>query len=1298
MFRSPQVQFNCLVNCLVNCLLTIAIVAGLMAVTELHGLAQITTGTVIGQVHDQSGQPLAEAIVTIINAQNRNKRATRSNDDGNYVIPNLPPGSYHIIAAKDGHLTQCISSFPVLFNKNNAVRYPPNFKLPKQNGANPACQALLGNKVALNRIESRGRDEVGPSEATDFESGSGPMAEDRTFFGEDVSRLLAARLFRDSPSLMHPEITLTPADGQNAPGNSATDGSAANGLLNATEVMRSSNFTAGQIGALPLGAATYMRSFDDLALLVAGVAPPPFTPGVRGPGIGFGIGTAGQFSVNGARARSNNFSVDGTDNNDPDVGVRRGGYVAQASQSLNAVDEVSISTLLWSAEAGRNVGSQVNAVSKYGGSAYHGQLEGLVTDSRLNARNFFDSFGGASSGKRPFTRAQTGATFGGPLFSNRTQFFFAFEGSKTNASVEEHFSAPTQDDRDRMTAPLALKFPCSFSDSVCREVNLGSQLPLSYYPRPNNPTGPYGRNTYSKILPADGEGVIASIRLTQRLTGSHTLNGKYGFTDDHRVLPSINQAINSTINSNARSQNFSLILDSQISPRFFNQARASFGRTRIRFPEHPLGPFSVANLDSLDHRQLCVFDLDIVGVQCTGGFFSLQLFQVIGEITIEPFSPLGVNTILFPQGRINNNFQFADTVAWLKSNHSLKVGGDMRRVQLNNFQDRLYRPQISYGYGLKESGQLELLRQPDRVDFRFTPTSRSAVSSLDLGMLFPSSTLQTLTAGAPDSHISLRLTESTFFLTDTWQLRPRTTIVYGMRYEYNSVPHDAGRRIEDALELRNLPQPTATTSSEIRATYERLISAYRRVVGDRKRMYDSDQNNFGPHIGFARSLGADGKTAIRAGYGIYYDATLGAVVSQSRNLFPNQIPVGIDRPIAGALDFPASCLSKTVLCETLSRGNFTISLLKTNKLNGGTDNFVNNIATLADQIKAGLAFSLPAKNLPSPYSQQWHLTVERELGRQTLISAGYIGTKGSKLTRITTPNLGATNTPLVQASSLRLFNQNGPFIMPVLLLDSASLKLPPRPTPEIGAYQIFENSAASSYHALQLEATRRYDQHLNFTLAYTWSHAIDDVSDIFPIAGAPVFAQSQKNLANDRGNANFDIRHRFAASVTWNIPLPKQLRGKTALWLKDWQLASVIQAQSGQPFTLNLPIDANLDGNVSDRPATTQGLIVRDGHGPQRVALVPGYTLDNFFVLGKDGQVGRNTMRGDSFINFDLSLTRTLRITEQQRLDFRAEVFNLFNRANFGLPIRTLDAPGFGAAVETVNPARLVQLVLKYSF
>jgi hypothetical protein len=347
----------------------------------------------------------------------------------------------------------------------------------------------------------------------------------------------------------------------------------------------------------------------------------------------------------------------------------------------------------------------------------------------------------------------------------------------------------------------------------------------------------------------------------------------------------------------------------------------------------------------------------------------------------------------------------------------------------------------------------------------------------------------------------------------------------------------------------------------------------------------------------------------------------------------------------------------------------------------------------------GLAFVLPAKKIATPYAQQWHLTVERELPGSYFISAGYIGTKGTKLTRLTTPNLGPNVTTLVPVGlAIKAGSITFPF-GPAVDPDAATNLQRARPLAGLGSFQVFENSANSIYHALQLEARKRYTRGYQFTLAYTWSHALDDVSDVFPVAGAPIVAQNSFNLRAERGNASFDVRHRLAASLIWDLPfLRDDKSGAMSRWLGGWQLASIFQASTGQPFTLNLPVDANLDGNLTDRPSTTDGLVFFTGHGRQKVAMAAGRDVMSFLVLGRDGSVGRNTARGDSFVNLDLALNKNFRFTESQKLEFRTEFFNALNRANFGLPIRTIGSPGFGSAVETVNPARIIQIALKYSF
>ncbi|MFY9553540.1 MAG: carboxypeptidase-like regulatory domain-containing protein, partial [Blastocatellia bacterium] len=585
--------------------------------------AQSTSGTISGPVFDDKDKPLPDVKVTVVNEQNGNARATLTDQNGEYSVPFLPPGIYTVTVSATGFSKASVLHVRIELNKMNVVLPPIR---------------LAPEAVGVTQPPSSGS------------SGANPI-----------------------------EVHL---------------------LVNISDPARRGNFNDLQLEALPLGGATDMRSFDELAFLVAGVAPPPYTPGVRGPGVGFGIGTAGEFAVNGARARSNNFTVDGSDNNDPDVGVRRQGFVTLVPQSLESVQEFQISTLLWDAQGGRNAGSQVNAVSRGGGNSFHGQAYGFLTDSSLNARNFFDYTGGVSGGKDPFTRTQAGLVIGGPVVVDRTQLFGSFEHEKLNASREQHFAAPTLAERNFLgfLGRFLGKAPGSFSVLHARPASernfiftatpgagatpLGNNI-LSLYPAPNNVAGPYGSNTYTAILPADGAGSIASLRVNHRLTANTTLSGRYNFTDDERVLPAINRAIGSTISSATRTQNLSLIADTALSPRLFSQARFSYGRTRLRFPEYENNPFRFQASSQV-----------LIGGQAfpsrTGS---------IGELLIEPFSPVGIDDYTFPQGRVNNTFQYAEAISWSVLGHSLRLGADIRRFQLNSFQDRLHRPLVVFGNG-----------------------------------------------------------------------------------------------------------------------------------------------------------------------------------------------------------------------------------------------------------------------------------------------------------------------------------------------------------------------------------------------------------------------------------------------------------------------------------------------------------------------------------------------------------------------------------------------------------------------
>jgi Carboxypeptidase regulatory-like domain len=1288
-------------------------------------LAQTNSGMLFGRVRNRAGSAIEDAQIKLVNEQTGNERSIRTNADGYFTIPYLRSGFYRIITSKAGFFTKTLEHFPVQITMKTDVKLPDIMLQQatiKGTVHDRADNGLDGAQVVATalRVKARGiavTDALGNYSITDLPPG--PYIITAAWKDEAAHGLSSVPLSLDQTEVHAPPIRLkevlrSSAHAQPAQtAGQAKSGERAAALVHTVDAERVTNFSQRELNSLPLGFNTPMRSFDELALLAPGVVPPPYTPGARGPGVGYGVGTAGQFSVNGMRARSNNFSVDGSDNNDPDVGVRRQGFVAQVPQSIESVKDFSIATLLWDTELGRNFGSQVNAVSDYGGNAFHGNLYGFFTDSSLNARNYFDYTGGPSAGEDPFTRTQLGLTFGGPIVRNRTHFFTSYERVQTSASTEQHFATPTLAERrfgvaDTFGAGL---FASTTIFGPFQDVTPLGRNVLSLYPLPNNPGGPYGAQTFTQVLPADGRGDIFSLKLTHQLSEDNLFSARYNFTDDRRTLPSVNRAIRSTLDARTRSHNISLILDSQLGTNLFQQMRFSFGRTRLGFEEYPGNPY-------------------VFGTS-SGGSQTGQL----GELLIEPFSPVGVGVETFPQRRASNTFQYADTLAYSVGGHSLKFGGNLRRYQLNSTLDRFYRPQAVYTGGITY------------MDAR-DPVLISGVQLASVGVA--SSLMQTITAGPPNSTTGLRFSEFHAFVNDNWRVHPRFTIDVGLRYEYNTVPREVNNRIENTLSLNALPQAGQSLfdTAARTAAFNEAVAAYRSVLGGRTRIYDPDANNFGPRLGFAWALDREGRSVLRGGYGIYFDTILGAVISQSRSVFPAEIPVNIDPAF---LDFNVFNLNNPAFLSigqdafgnplTLVRGGACNQFGSCNQLGGTPADYVALVGQIFIQnTSGGLAFTLPEKRLRTPYAQQWHLTFEREFFKDYYFSVAYVGTKGTKLTRLVTPNLGPYVTPTIPLVPSHGTNA-GAFPFPIIASNQVTngftsiLPTPPgdcpdalpgadpnlpfvcgdaafffgsRPQSALGPYRIIENSASSNYHALQVEARKRYGGSLQLSAAYTYSHAIDDVSDLFPVAGAPVIAQNSLNLRLERGDASFDVRHRFASSLIWDLPYGSGSKGLMGVLLADWQVATVFQAQTGQPFTLNLPYDANLDGNLSDRPPTTDGLIFFSGHGPTRVALAPGLQATDFLststflsrtrIVFQSGAVGRNTVRGDGLVNLDLALSKRFRFTESRALVFRTEFFNVLNRANFGLPIRVIGAPGFGSSVETIMPARVIQFALKYGF
>lgn len=1152
----------------------------------------------------------------------------------------------------------------------------------------------------------------------------------------------------------------------------------------ALETQRNASFGDREVRGLPLGGQTYIRSFDELALLVPGVAAAPEPIGSNvGPGIGPGVGTSGQFSVNGLPSRSNNFMVDGSDNNDEDIGVRRQGFFSLIPQPIESVQEFQIITLLAPAQFGRNIGGQVNAVSKSGTSEFRGTLYAFFNASSLNAQNFFDFVGDTpqtalTAGGKPvtldgsqvfvqnpagkkdsLTLLQGGGVLGGPIVPERTFFFVSAEGQLLNAVKESHFAVPTVEQRGFLTSGASGITTGGQTPLQLNPTTESGDLIFSLFPFPNDPNGVYGRNTFTQVLPANARGRVLSGKIDHYFSAFgnrlQTLTARYNYTDDSRDLPVTGGGIFSSLESLVRTDNFSTYLAGNLTDRLSNLLRFSWGRTRLRFEELRDTSFLLPTTSSFGDASQSRFLLNAryIGNRTTPGGSSVAYQTIapstesklgaIGQVIIGGFSPVGVDVFYFPQQRVNNTFQIADTLRWTTgNNHNFAFGFDIRRTGLESDLPRNSRPLVTF-YGAPNFAAGSSI--PVTQTTFFAPGSencgpagtvgnalgcssvRSAgnltglgsfISPLDLVAVgAPSGFFQSLVEPGRDARIDLSYYQLNFFAQDDWRVKPNLTVSYGLRYEYNTPPKEADDKIERIFEEPIPPVAVPNlTATGFPIIIPNNIAGLNDFIDGRNRIYDPDRNNFAPRFGLAYA--PSNSTVIRGGYGIYYDQILGSVVSQSRNVFPTFTTVNF----GGGLPCYLFSIQQSVCPVTISPNNngYVFNLLtptanptargvRAGTLNTLDSPGIRGVFGFLNLAKNGggspFGATLPARKLEMPMAHQYFIGIEQEIFRNTFFSAAYVGTTGRNLLRFTTPNLGSNFivrinelSVLTAPSNVQGYVSNVPTLRGFTFDPSTGGLGQGRPTANVGAINQFETTGRSQYHSIQLQLRGRLVPSFQYQVNYTLGQVKDDVSDVFDLAGSPALPQNSLTFAGEYAASNFDARHKIAYSLIYGLP---QLDGQSRFVryvFGGWQLASTGRFHSGQPFTVNSIFDVNLDGNLTDRLNSTQLIGENGGNNPQVLTVGGGQLQSLLAPVGSDGSVARNSFRGRSLLNLDLSLTKPFSITERQKLQFRMDIFNFINRANFAIPVRFLEAPGFGRAVDTVTPGRRIQFALKYLF
>jgi hypothetical protein len=406
--------------------------------------------------------------------------------------------------------------------------------------------------------------------------------------------------------------------------------------------------------------------------------------------------------------------------------------------------------------------------------------------------------------------------------------------------------------------------------------------------------------------------------------------------------------------------------------------------------------------------------------------------------------------------------------------------------------------------------------------------------------------------------------------------------------------------------------------------------------------YEADKNNFAPRLGLAWRPFGSHRAVLRAGYGIYHDL---APLAPAQGIYFNPPYYNFQ------LFFPSQQAPITI----------------------------DNPWPAASQAPLPPSAITYDRNLRTSYTQQWNFTTQFELNREIVIEAGYQGTKGVKL-------IGA-----------RDMNQAAPGPqMPNL-----------RPLPFFQDINQTESSFSSIYHSLRWQLQCRLRGGLTGLFSYTWSKSIDNASNYFPSAVDANYPQNSNNVTAERGLSNFDMRQRFSGSFVYELPFGegrrfgKDLQGFAKALAGGWEVNGVITLQTGQPFTVALPTELDnsntgfsiLGFGAGDRPNVIGSARLADPD-PQMWFNTAAFALPPF---GTFGDAGRNILPGPSLRNMNLSLLKDHKLGDKATLQFRAEMFNVFNTPNFAQPNIFLGTPAFGRVL-SAHDGREIQFGLKLLF
>jgi hypothetical protein len=1228
------------ISVLIGKLFALALLIAVSA-TSAFSQAQASTADLNGTVVDPNGAVVAGATVTARNLGTNIERSATSSGDGTYRLIGLPPGEYEVTA-----------------------------------------QAATFKKVSINPV--------------------------RLTVGQAAELRIAMEIGAADAVV-------------NVTGESVE-------LIETTKTTVSTTIDQTRIENLPINE----RSATGFALTISTVGRDNGRPVGPAPTSGLNIG--------GQRGRSTLVQVDGADFTDNSINA------ARSTVSQEAVQEYQVTTNSYLPEFGRATGGIVNVVTKSGTNDWRGNIFGFIRDKSIQSRNpFAPVIDGDPSKRPPYTRVQYGATLGGPVIKERAFFFASFEQRRRQESgfftgdiigggtssvtipvipglnpIARTFTNVTPAQANYINTMLGLGTPTAIctarayafligvgaatalngatsqaspnDGSGCPAISpiapgvIGPRFLLSGTPVPltTNALGQYVAfrplSQLARIFPISEDTTYTSVRYDHMIVPGQQMSLRFGYNPS-RINGIQDESQNQTLGQNDYSRtgiqdlkdtSVALSLSSVMPHDMVNEAFVNYGRRLAKFD---------SQVPSVAHQ--------IAGT---------------GFIGSNPFSPVN---------RSENRFQLRDNLTWATGDHIIKVGGDINWIDIAATFELNFPGLFNFG---RQAGS-SLISGCDSLALPAAQRCPAITAIQSYGLGFPSVFIQGF--GNPASAIKNK--PIAFFAQDTWKIRRNVTLNFGIRYD-----------IEFTEEFEPTPFKDPLTGITLTAADVQVAQDALGVTQG----FPRDSNNWAPRLGIAWDVFGNGKTLVRAAYGMFYDHPLLAVAFNSDIGDGSQQQQATLLPIGGPSPtglFNAFQVFHGTVCgvqgsvPAICGATITPGVASSSQYLFGFQRFNPANFTGFGPI---LPFTLHvAKDFQYPYALQGNLGIEQMIGKDMAISASYISVNARHLAHPQDVNIVNTNSLRENFRRFAVNNPafagcttatpNAPSCFPPNLSTAAFFPMPtasnalftvvipglvavnnttgqrfvspiaadffrrlgpnyffvasvtggavtkaifdaqiagtvraPGPINPYADVNAQLSDGNSSYNALNLEVKKRFSSNIQFFATYTWSHSIDESSDLQTL----LKPQDNTNFKAEHSDSLFDQRHRFVFSGVFGTPDSWRTGGGWKRFMHGFSFSPIVEYGSGRPFNILAVGDANGDfQSTNERPTVL----------PDGTLCQTGVDVNCFQgVFPANGNLGRNMGLTHNYFSVDARLTRRIRFGERFSLDLIAEGFNLFNRFN----------------------------------